>query len=113
MVVADNVIENTIATPIVARTLERLHRHSKADWARAAPLLPLWALNKLTGSSPMRWIPASLLRRLSISVSEEDGRLLYLLARAMRARHAVEFGASFGLSTIYLAAAVRDKGEVG
>jgi predicted O-methyltransferase YrrM len=34
----------------------------------------------------------------------------YRALRARRARHIVEFGASFGISTIYLAAAVRDNG---
>ncbi|WEK01484.1 MAG: class I SAM-dependent methyltransferase [Candidatus Sphingomonas phytovorans] len=39
-----------------------------------------------------------------------QGDLLYLLARARRPRCAVEFGTSFGVSTIYLAAAIRDAG---
>jgi len=45
-----------------------------------------------------------------LPVSRETGRLLYVLARAMRARTIVEFGTSFGISTLYLAAAVRDNG---
>jgi predicted O-methyltransferase YrrM len=45
-----------------------------------------------------------------LAVSRETGRLLYLLARAARARHIVEFGTSFGLSTVHLAAALRDNG---
>ena len=43
-----------------------------------------------------------------LAVSPEDGRLLYLLARAGKARRLVEFGASFGISTLYLAAAAAD-----
>lgn len=38
------------------------------------------------------------------------GNLLYLTARAIDARHAVEFGTSFGISSIYLAAAMRENG---
>jgi predicted O-methyltransferase YrrM len=38
------------------------------------------------------------------------GRLAYLTARAIQARRIVEFGTSFGVSTLYLAAAVRDNG---
>jgi predicted O-methyltransferase YrrM len=38
------------------------------------------------------------------------GNLLYLTARAIDARHAVEFGTSSGISAIYLAAAMRDNG---
>nr|WP_223287529.1 class I SAM-dependent methyltransferase [Halomonas elongata] len=34
--------------------------------------------------------------------------MLYMLARAAGARHFVEFGSSFGISTLYLAAAAED-----
>lgn len=43
-----------------------------------------------------------------LSIEPAQGELLYLLARAKGARCAVEFGTSFGVSTIYLAAAIRD-----
>ena len=45
-----------------------------------------------------------------MAVSPETGRLLYLLARTGGARNVVEFGTSFGVSTLFLAAAVRDNG---
>jgi predicted O-methyltransferase YrrM len=45
-----------------------------------------------------------------LAVSPETGKLLYLLARTSRARAVIEFGTSFGLSTLYLAAALRDNG---
>ncbi|MDF0602821.1 class I SAM-dependent methyltransferase [Psychromarinibacter sp. C21-152] len=45
-----------------------------------------------------------------LAVSPEEGKLLYMLARAAGARQVVEFGASFGLSTLCLAAAVRKAG---
>jgi predicted O-methyltransferase YrrM len=43
-------------------------------------------------------------------VAPDSGRLLYLLVRAARPALVVEFGTSFGISTLYLAAAVRDNG---
>ncbi|MBP8533924.1 methyltransferase [Streptomyces sp. MK37H] len=46
----------------------------------------------------------------SMSVSKEGGELLYLLTRATGARTVVEYGTSFGVSTLYLASAVRDNG---
>jgi predicted O-methyltransferase YrrM len=46
-----------------------------------------------------------------IPVDREAGRLLYTLARSCAPGTFVEFGTSFGISTIYLAAAVRDRGE--
>jgi predicted O-methyltransferase YrrM len=50
------------------------------------------------------------LKDYALPVSREAGRLLYMLARATRARTIVEFGTSFGLSTLHLAAALRDNG---
>jgi predicted O-methyltransferase YrrM len=49
-------------------------------------------------------------RDAHLAVSRGTGRLLYLLARAAGARAVVEFGTSFGLSTLHLAAALRDNG---
>lgn len=45
-----------------------------------------------------------------LAVSRETATLLYMLARSTGARSIVEFGTSFGLSTIHLAAALRDNG---
>src|SRR5262245_26134139 len=45
-----------------------------------------------------------------IPVSPDAGRWLYLLARGSAPGTILEFGTSFGISTIYLAAAVRDRG---
>lgn len=45
-----------------------------------------------------------------LPISAEGGRLLYALVRAARPDTVVEFGTSFGISTLYLAAAVRDNG---
>ena len=50
------------------------------------------------------------LKDIPLPVSRETGRLLYLLARSTRAQSIVEFGTSFGISTLHLAAALRDNG---
>lgn len=50
------------------------------------------------------------LKDLPLPVSRETGRLLYMLARSSDARNIVEFGTSFGISTLHLAAALRDNG---
>jgi predicted O-methyltransferase YrrM len=50
------------------------------------------------------------LKDYALPVSRDAGRLLYMLARAMRAETIIEFGTSFGLSTLHLAAALRDNG---
>jgi predicted O-methyltransferase YrrM len=50
------------------------------------------------------------LKDFPLPVSRETGVLLYMLARSSRAQTIVEFGTSFGLSTLHLAAALRDNG---
>jgi predicted O-methyltransferase YrrM len=45
-----------------------------------------------------------------LAVSPDYGRFLYATARACKATRIVEFGTSMGISTIYLAAALRDNG---
>ncbi|HTZ66005.1 MAG TPA: O-methyltransferase [Roseiarcus sp.] len=50
------------------------------------------------------------LKNLPLPVSRETGALLYMLARSSKARSIVEFGTSFGISTLHLAAALRDNG---
>ncbi|MCG6206036.1 O-methyltransferase [Rhodopseudomonas sp. HC1] len=50
------------------------------------------------------------MKDLPLAVSRETGVLLYMLARSSRAAAIVEFGTSFGISTLHLAAALRDNG---
>lgn len=50
------------------------------------------------------------LKDYPLPVSRETGMLLYMLARSGGATAIVEFGTSFGISTLHLAAALRDNG---
>ena len=50
------------------------------------------------------------LRDVPLAVTRETGTLLYMLARSSRAKTIVEFGTSFGISTLHLAAGLRDNG---
>ncbi|RYX83081.1 O-methyltransferase [bacterium] len=50
------------------------------------------------------------LKDFPLAVSRETGTLLYMLARSSNAKTIVEFGTSFGISTLHLAAALRDNG---
>jgi predicted O-methyltransferase YrrM len=45
-----------------------------------------------------------------LAVSRDTAQLLYMLVRSTRARCLVEFGTSLGISTLHLAAALRDNG---
>ena len=44
------------------------------------------------------------------SIFPDQGELIYLLCRAMRAKRVVEFATSVGMSTLYFATALRDNG---
>jgi predicted O-methyltransferase YrrM len=50
------------------------------------------------------------LKNVPLPVSRATGKLLYMLARSFGVRTIVEFGTSFGISTLHLAAALRDNG---
>ncbi len=91
--------------------LERLHAAAKGDRVRFLGLAPRLIAGKLRGRPFFDIITPEAMREMYIPVSPEQGRLLYLKARELGARNVVEFGTSFGISTIYLAAAVRDNGR--
>ena len=99
----------TLDDPKVAALLARLHAAAKGDvrhFLRAAPGMALaWA----RGRAPLEALKPHM-KRAFIPVEPDAGRFLYIAARAIGARRIVEFGTSFGISTIYLAAAVRDNG---
>lgn len=93
----------------VAGVLEMLHaraRHDRWLFARAAPTV-LW--QRLRGV-PLTTGLAAHLDNAYIPVPPEVGQLLRLTALANRAKLAVEFGSSFGISAIYLASAMRQNG---
>ncbi|WP_251002736.1 O-methyltransferase [Escherichia coli] len=48
--------------------------------------------------------------RYGFSISPEQGELIYLLCRAMKATRVVDFATSVGMSALYFAAAMKDNG---
>lgn len=94
-------MKSALYDPRVERVLDAMH--TEAD--RVDPPLLARAQGK-TGAER-----AAHLTHAFIPVSPEAGRLLYTLVRGASAGTTVEFGTSYGISTIYLAAAVRDRGE--
>ncbi|MGO1003659.1 O-methyltransferase [Lysobacter sp. CA196] len=101
---------NTLAVSPVAPLLDRLFK--EAD-AASSPAVAEWSRDerlRLMQSKTEYLDFYEKLKDLWLPVSRETGRLLYMLARASLARSVVEFGTSFGISTLHLAAAVRDNG---
>lgn len=98
---------STLATPAVASLLDRLF--AEAD--RNAALARAREATARLGRPPSDRERAELMRDIYMPVSPEVGRLLYALARGRRAQLIVEFGTSYGISGIHLAAALRDAGH--
>lgn len=103
-------IGHSLHRPEVRGVLDRLHEAAKGDRWKLARILPGAAAKMLMGKSFSEAAPVEKFKDVYIPVSREQGEFLYLLARALDAKRVVEFGTSFGISTIYLAAAVRDNG---
>jgi predicted O-methyltransferase YrrM len=101
---------NTLYNPIVERVLTRLY--AEAEESDRLTDLELEAANASTRNRHIDEEALSpILSRRFMAVAPEVGRLFYLLVRTYRPSRIVEFGTSFGLSAIHLAAALRDNGS--
>lgn len=100
---------NSLEDPRIAAVLDDLHRAARRDTRVFLRALPSVVAGLLRGRGVVD-SAKPYLRDAFIPIDAAQGRMLYQLARARGARRIVEFGASFGISTIYLAAAVRDNG---
>ncbi len=103
----------TLTTTPLASLLNRLFAEAEGTSPAAIPALA--ALSSEERSRLMRSKTDyrdfyGQLKDLPLAVSRETGVLLYMLARSSNARTIVEFGTSFGISTLHLAAALRDNG---
>ncbi|HEL3782709.1 TPA: O-methyltransferase [Stenotrophomonas maltophilia] len=102
---------NTLMSSPVAPLLQRLFEEANTACSPALTAVPADERQRLLASrNGYTRLYRELLKDLWLPVSPETGRLLYLLARSSRARSIVEFGTSFGISSIHLAAALRDNG---
>ncbi len=103
----------TLSTDPLASLLDRLFAEADAASPASSP-----ALADLSAEQRERMMRSKTdyrdlygrLKDLPLAVSRETGTLLYMLARGCAARTIVEFGTSFGISTLHLAAALRDNG---
>ncbi|MDE1195253.1 MAG: O-methyltransferase [Pseudomonas sp.] len=104
---------NTLTRSPVAPLLDRLFDEASALSPRSNPdmaELSQEELERLMRSKTEYLDFYGRLKDFPLAVSKETGALLYMLARSCRARTVVEFGTSFGISTLHLAAALRDNG---
>lgn len=109
-------VTTSLMSPPVADVLDRLFAdaaRTRAEFHGRRPDGPRGGRGGERGPRPPHRDEREFFARakhLHLAVSRNTGTLLYLLARNLRARAVVEFGTSFGVSLIHLAAAVRDNG---
>ncbi len=101
---------STLTTAPLAPLLERLFKEADAATSPALAEISRDERERLMRSKTGYLDLYGRLKDLWLPVSRETGVLLYMLARSSRARTIVEFGTSFGISTLHLAAALRDNG---
>lgn len=101
---------NTLKDIRLASLLDRLFDEADAATSPALAELSHAERDRLMHSKTEYLDFYSRMKDLWLPVSRQTGELLYMLARSSGARTIVEFGTSFGLSTLYLAAALRDNG---
>lgn len=102
-----------LTTAPLAPLLERLFNEADATSPTADPAFANMSAEERTRLMRSKTEYLELYGRLkdvALPVSRETGALLYMLARSTGARTIVEFGTSFGISTLHLAAALRDNG---
>jgi len=103
----------TLLSPPFSALLSRLFADAEATDAildqKTATLRPE-ELARLMSSATEYQALYSRMKDFHLAVSRGTGTLLYMLARATGARSIVEFGTSFGVSTLHLAAALKDNG---
>jgi predicted O-methyltransferase YrrM len=102
---------NSLTTSPLAPLLERLFEQADAATSTALEGVSREERTRLMHSKTEYLDFYARLKDLWLPVTRETGALLYMLARSARAQNIVEFGTSFGISTLYLAAALRDNGE--
>jgi predicted O-methyltransferase YrrM len=100
-------VPNSLTDPPVRPVLDRLFQAADQDGAQWVSIRERHPDGFAAMSAREQ---ADAYAELYIPVSPEGGRLIYTLIRASRPATVVEFGTSFGISTIHLAAAVRDNG---
>jgi predicted O-methyltransferase YrrM len=93
--------------------LERLHRQSAVQSESLAAYF-----TKRAEEGSLDWngfddAANTFLRDKLVALERDKAEFCYQLCRALRAMRVVEAGTSFGVSTLYLAAAVRDNGRGG
>jgi len=99
----------TSLAPLLDRLFDEAEAASGVTRAAVADLSDADQVRMIRSKTDYRELYGRL-KDAPLPVSRETGTLLYMLARSSGARTIVEFGTSFGISTLHLAAGLRDNG---
>jgi predicted O-methyltransferase YrrM len=100
---------STLNDPRVAKLLDRLHAQSSAQ----NDALGSFFAQRIREGGALDWKnfdarTEAFMADKFVALERDKAELCYQLCRALRAKRVVEAGTSYGVSTLYLAAAVRD-----
>lgn len=98
-------MSSTLTTPVVAELIQRLFGEETQQMNQLIER----SLSYREAGTPATAMPSDF-KDMYLAVDPEAGNLLYIMARLSKADTIVEFGTSFGISSIYLASALRDNG---
>lgn len=111
------ITNSPLADARLESVLSRLHARDKRQFLSIVRhYLPRMLLTPFIGQSAIDTstpAEAEFLRDKLVALDPEKGQLAYSFCRALDSRLVVEVGASFGVSTLYLAAALRDNVSFG
>ncbi len=93
---------NSLQDKVLQNVLSQLHKDAKKSFYKA---VIGFIKGKLSGK-----LTPDHMKEAHLEMSEEQGKIMYGLIVASQSKNIVEFGTSFGISTLYLAAAAKDNG---
>lgn len=89
---------NKISTSAILTTLNELHLQSKNEYPK---------ILKGMAKAMFRELQPADMKDAYIAISKQQGEFIYDLILEKKAKNIIEFGTSFGISTLYLAAAAK------
>ena len=98
---------NTVQNPLMSITIQDARVLAVIERMQAARRRPASGGPK---DNPVDSYDPHDFAEYGFSIHPEQGDLIYLLCRGMRATRVAEFATSIGMSTLYFAAAMRDNG---
>jgi len=103
-------VSSVLGDPALEALLERLHARSEAQVHETSAFFERRAKAGELSWEGLDPVSTRFMADKLVALEPPKAEFCYLACRALEARRIVEIGTSFGVSTLYLAAAVRDNG---